>query len=105
MISACSTLVDGRETLSPAEIAGIVESSRLARILELDRQIARAKLERECLASQVRAQMNRDGVVRHVIPGVGKATLLEGRPFHQCDGCGAAIGEGKRDPYLKVEAL
>lgn len=90
--------------ITNGRLTRIIEETRLARLIELDAKKTRRTLERECLASQFRAQMNHDGVVKQVIPGVGKATLLEGRPLHQCENCAAAIGEGKRDPYLKVEA-
>lgn len=92
------------DDLTNGRLARIIEETRMKRLLEIDAKGGRRKLERECIASQMRAQMNRDGVVRHVIKGVGKATLLEARPLHQCENCAASIGDGKRDPYLKVEA-
>jgi hypothetical protein len=92
------------EDITNGRLARIIEETRMARRLQIARKILRRKLEAECIDSQMRAQMNRDGVVRHVIPGVGKATLMEARPLHQCDSCATAIGDAKRDPYLKVEA-
>lgn len=91
--------------LTPDVIAGEVERCRLARLFHLDRLIAKHKLERECLASQIRAQMNRDAVVRHKIPGVGTVTLLPGRELKFCENCSKqhGLGSGTLDPYLKIE--
>lgn len=84
--------------------ARIIEETRLARMLELKAKKRSASDEYGDLAGQMKAQMNRDGVVRFHVPGIGTATLLAGKPLHECDNCLAAIGEGKRDPYLKVES-
>src|SRR5690348_15806837 len=65
------------EDITNGRLARIIEETRMARRLQIAGKIGRRKLEAECIDSQMRAQMNRDGVVRYVIPGVGKATLME----------------------------
>lgn len=90
--------------ITNGRLARIIEETRLSRLLQIRSKKARLSLEDGCVSSAMRAQMNHDGVVRQVIPGIGKATLVEARPLYQCESCAGAIGEGKRDPYLKVEA-
>jgi hypothetical protein len=87
--------------MNAIELIAEIDRTRLARAIQLKAQIDSKKLELECIRSQMRAQMNRDGVVKFKVPGVGTATLLPGREITLCDGCGA---RGTLDPYLKIEA-
>lgn len=92
--------------MTAAEITAEVEHARMARAIEIKRLREKLKLEYECITSQMRAQMNRDGVVKHKIPGVGTATLVQPKSVAPCESCSQQFGfiAGTLDPYLKIEA-
>lgn len=92
------------DDISNGRLARIVEETRMRRILFLQARDASRDLELDCLKSQVRNEMQRDGVLSHKIPGVGKFTLLPPRAKRQCDDCAKSIGDGMRDRWLSVEA-
>lgn len=86
-------------SLTPADIAAEVERTRMIRLIELDAKIKRLRDQRDDISSEMRWEMNHNGVVRYTIKGVGTAELIErvncfcGQPYTI-----------KPDPYLKVKS-
>lgn len=94
------------EDITNGRIARIVEETRMRYLLQLDEKTAAGKLKRECIASQVRNEMQRDGVLSTKIKDVGVFKLYPPKAVTPCESCMAqfGFGGGTLDPYLFVSA-